>query len=375
MNKDLLDLTAEMYEAAALVTGPGWQSVYERLSQMLSAGPGSIHFFNKRNEVFEPFAHTYEPGFIDRFNKHYFPIHPARKKILSLKPGQNFIRSRDCPDEVYTTSDAYREFLKKYEIDFVFRRRLYDSPQSSIGVTFSRPRRLNPFGDKEIALFDSVSGHLMRALELFVQVRQASTGNRLAVDVLDNLPYGAVILSCAGKVIFSNPAARSYLAAEPFILDRNASLSLIEDHLNRKFRSLMNGVFDAAAKGGAPFNGSMHVKRRTLPALKISISPFVENVFGGHQRKYALLLISDLVADEEASRSLLRFNYQLTDAEIGLALLLAKGHSMKEIAKLLRITQNTARTHLKRIFGKTSTNRQSSLVRLILAGETRPPDL
>jgi len=184
-----------------------------------------------------------------------------------------------------------------------------------------------------------------------------------------------VILSCAGKVIFSNPAARSYLAAEPFILDRNASLSLIEDHLNRKFRSLVNGVFDAAAKGGAPFNGSMHVKRRTLPALKISISPFVENMFGGHQRKYALLLISDLVADEEASRSLLRFNYQLTDAEIGLALLLAKGHSMKEIAKLLRITQNTARTHLKRIFGKTSTNRQSSLVRLILAGETRPPDL
>jgi DNA-binding CsgD family transcriptional regulator len=36
------------------------------------------------------------------------------------------------------------------------------------------------------------------------------------------------------------------------------------------------------------------------------------------------------------------------------------------MAEELRVTQNTVRTHIKRIFEKTGTNRQAELVRVIL---------
>jgi DNA-binding CsgD family transcriptional regulator len=41
---------------------------------------------------------------------------------------------------------------------------------------------------------------------------------------------------------------------------------------------------------------------------------------------------------------------------------------MDEVATSLGITYNTARTHLKRIYKKTRTNRISSLIHLIITG-------
>ncbi|MGH7005731.1 MAG: helix-turn-helix transcriptional regulator, partial [Alphaproteobacteria bacterium] len=46
--------------------------------------------------------------------------------------------------------------------------------------------------------------------------------------------------------------------------------------------------------------------------------------------------------------------------------LLAKGECVEELAEKLRITPNTARTHIKRIFGKTGATRQVELVKLIM---------
>ena len=95
-------------------------------------------------------------------------------------------------------------------------------------------------------------------------------------------------------------------------------------------------MFLPLAENGMPFGGSMQVMRRSLPALRLSIGPFMEQAITADGREYALLVITDQAANEDASRSLLRSNYQLTDAEIRLSLLLAKGHSMNETAAATR---------------------------------------
>jgi DNA-binding CsgD family transcriptional regulator len=49
-----------------------------------------------------------------------------------------------------------------------------------------------------------------------------------------------------------------------------------------------------------------------------------------------------------------------------LADMLAAGKELKSAADHLKMSEQTARTHLKSIFQKTGTNRQTDLVRLIL---------
>lgn len=59
-------------------------------------------------------------------------------------------------------------------------------------------------------------------------------------------------------------------------------------------------------------------------------------------------------------------HYQLSKAELRLAIALLSGKTIKQAASLLHISDNTARSHLKAIFVKTNTHRQSELVQVLL---------
>ena len=63
---------------------------------------------------------------------------------------------------------------------------------------------------------------------------------------------------------------------------------------------------------------------------------------------------------------LLRATYGCTAREAALALTLAQGRTLAEAAGTLGISIHTARTHLKRVFRKTGTKRQTELLRLVL---------
>ena len=64
--------------------------------------------------------------------------------------------------------------------------------------------------------------------------------------------------------------------------------------------------------------------------------------------------------------AVLRSQHHCTTRESALAMALAQGSTLAEAAAALGISIHTARTHLKRVFRKTGTNRQAELVRLML---------
>jgi DNA-binding CsgD family transcriptional regulator len=67
--------------------------------------------------------------------------------------------------------------------------------------------------------------------------------------------------------------------------------------------------------------------------------------------------------------------YGLRPKEARLACELAAGRTVEEAADTLAITYETARTHLRRVFVKTETSRQSELVALLVRLSIRPsPD-
>jgi len=66
------------------------------------------------------------------------------------------------------------------------------------------------------------------------------------------------------------------------------------------------------------------------------------------------------------SIDLLRSHFGLTPAEARLALHLVTGETLRSAAAKLSISYQTARTHLKNIFKKTTTYRQTQLVIVIL---------
>ncbi len=94
---------------------------------------------------------------------------------------------------------------------------------------------------------------------------------------------------------------------------------------------------------------------RVIPGPGLDCWPHADN-------RTALLKLYDqdmgLAIDERALSTL----YGLTRGEAVLAARLALGKSIEEAADELFISPHTARTHLKRIFMKTDTHRQTELV-------------
>jgi DNA-binding CsgD family transcriptional regulator len=57
--------------------------------------------------------------------------------------------------------------------------------------------------------------------------------------------------------------------------------------------------------------------------------------------------------------------YELTHAEARVALASSLGKTVLETAKLLGLSPNTIKTHLRRVFAKTATARQAELARVV----------
>ncbi|MET0091629.1 MAG: helix-turn-helix transcriptional regulator [Candidatus Thiodiazotropha sp.] len=85
-------------------------------------------------------------------------------------------------------------------------------------------------------------------------------------------------------------------------------------------------------------------------------------------RRCALIFLSDGQPDIGLNSEIVSELYGLTESEARVEALLCQGLTMTEIAERLSISNNTIKTHLKSVFHKTHTRRQTELVNLINTG-------
>lgn len=85
-------------------------------------------------------------------------------------------------------------------------------------------------------------------------------------------------------------------------------------------------------------------------------------IFGGAN---AIIVVVDPEEKLVPPAEILQSHFKLTLVERRIAEQLAKGQALNEIADLLGITEETARTYLKSVFHKTDTHRQGELVSLL----------
>lgn len=78
------------------------------------------------------------------------------------------------------------------------------------------------------------------------------------------------------------------------------------------------------------------------------------------------IILRDQGTQTTVNPTFLRQLYGLTRAEARIVVELAKGKRLQEVADELSVSLNTVRNQLKQAFAKTSTNRQSDLVSLVL---------
>lgn len=363
----LVDLTARMFETAADPKGDGWGEVYETLSKLFYSGPGSLHVYHKRESAFRTLADTNTPGFIDEINRKYFDTLPHKAELLSLRPGEMLLRSQAMSDAEFERSDLYQTRWKEFGIFHSIHYCLFDDRETSAGVTFTRPISMGGFDEAEIKALAPAMRILQRAVRLHANVVGAAEKDRLKLNGLEGASQGVVIVSSDAKVQYANAAAERVLASRKGIeVQRTGTLACDVPADSEKLRALIKGAMDPASV--AISSGAMRVRKGDgSHEMSLRVGPLPMNVMNPfNPKRYAAVLIRPTPTPEDISAILLEI-YGLTATEATIASQLGVGSSLAEVCEKLEITENTARTHLKRVFAKTNTNRQSSLIRLILS--------
>lgn len=194
-------------------------------------------------------------------------------------------------------------------------------------------------------------------------------------DVLAALTYGLEMARCGAMLVGDGGHVHIANRAALAVLQKNDGISISRTgliaerpagtrHLQRMVQQAIN-----CPDGGEPAQSPFTLERK-LPAsvLLVRVVPGPElQCWQSAGKRSALVKVydpdPDLMIDEKSLISV----YGLTRGEANLALKLVQGKSIEVAANELCISAHTARTHLKRIFMKTDTHRQSELVLRILA--------
>ena len=191
----------------------------------------------------------------------------------------------------------------------------------------------------------------------------------LVAGALDLIRLGIVILRQKGKVKLMNRAARKIVESRDGLYLQQGVLTGRTVNDTKKIAQLVEETlslvdhFDPAKINPVRLGRPSHKADYALIAVPMELSG--ELNLG---RDAITLVIHDPETTPVPPIDLLIKTYQFTQAEARVASLLIQGRAVNEIVDELGVSRNTVATHLKKLYLKTDTQRQSDFTRLLLSG-------
>ena len=186
--------------------------------------------------------------------------------------------------------------------------------------------------------------------------------------VLDHFPIGVAVLHRDGRVLELNFQARRIFDQKDGLYYTKGELSAGRAEANNHLRQIIREV-SSGGEDGCCIHRTLKVsrlsERRPYELLLVGLRSRSSKVDG---RCEVGVFIRDPDHTHQPNTAVLRELFGLTAAEARFAHELLNCCTLEGAADSLRIGLSTARTHLKKIFAKTDTNRQVELVRLLLSG-------
>jgi DNA-binding CsgD family transcriptional regulator len=214
-------------------------------------------------------------------------------------------------------------------------------------------------------LLAMLAPHLRRALSLHRSLEENRIERSMLRQSVDTADLAIVSLGSDGETLHATRSAREILATADGLILRGKHLRAMVCGEQQQFCALLREA--SPGPGGVGREGAMLISRREPKRpLQVVVTPFCFLDGSPETQPSVLVFLCDPDAVPASRASILRKLYGLSPTECRLADHLAAGVELQSAAERLRLTVQTARFHLKAIFRKTETNRQTDLVRLIL---------
>ena len=305
----------------------------------------------------------------------YFPCDERFPRLFRLPDSQVFHLTDIFTEQEQRTSLTYNEGLPKVSARNGLNVRLDGPDGLHIIWALADPDDPLGWGSAQIALIQQLLPHIRQ----FVRVRRALTAAealRISLThLLDNAMTGVLYLDRRGTIVGANARGLGILRHGDGLVDRGGVLHARYPTDNAKLQQLIGRALPQW--GRTAVSGSMAMRLAPdRPPLTLHINPVNLRSDFGIQRVAALVLLVNPEQPAHIDPVQVAALLGLTRAESRVAVALARGQSVRDIAVTTYRTQASVRWHVRQIYAKLGISRQADLVRMVLttAGVPLPHD-
>ena len=359
----LIDLT---YESS--LNPSQWSIFLGALAEAAGATHAAIKIFDFRDLSNNLPAHFgYSPdalaGFDEYWGAHDIYFLHAQGKLHTgwVEQSQEFLS-----DETLLASPYYNEFSIRENIFHQCGAIITHEETRSAVLTILRGRHAGEFGNPQLSLLRALLPHVQRATEIHYRLAAATRQQSLLETLIDHLPVAIVFVNEKGKVLFANQSAKNLFREHESLWLDDGFLTCCSMQLRGRLQAaITRAARTLQARDSYPGDILRINRSGTGRPLAVTITPLPPRQGYLPHGTTAAVFISDPNRNGSTPEDLLRVLFDLTPAESRLAVALFRGCSLEEAGDALGVTRNTSATQLKSIFSKTSTRRQSDLMRLM----------
>ncbi len=379
------DTVSLIYEAG--LDPDKWPTALEALCEELNADKAQMLYLDPREHMisfacgygFDPYANNIGAS---RFRRYFADDPVAVYGITHLD--QVFSDRRVIDTEALHASGMHREIRRPADMEYLLTSFLTDGSNDWSGICFFRKEEQDPFDENDEAILVRYSTHLRRSTYLHKSVVGAAHFKTIQNAVLDHLNTGILVVDELHDIVLCNKSARTIIEDTGILKlyesrikchcpRENALLhQSIDEALSYRHGTLSDRRIAVRLTGVNPDKHILAVstqlqiqkmkeKSQNLPLSKAHYTARIPS------RKNVLVTFCDPDGFKSKPVKMLEQIFSLTPAEAALADCLADDCSLDEAAKTLGRSVGTARVQLQSVFEKTDTNRQSSLIRLIMS--------
>lgn len=251
----------------------------------------------------------------------------------------------------------YNEFFRLFGDDTgVSLGAVIETRDGFVGLGLHRALSAPGYAPEDRATLETALPHLRRLAETRARLRKADAAERDIRAVLHGQSSAILLVNAQGRVGFANLAAEGLLASRDGLESSSGTIRISHALADRLSRALASA---ATGKGG---DALLVVRPSGRPAYRLVVTP---HRGPGALPGQALVIIEDPEQADPGLAQNLRRLFGLSPAEADLAVRLAEGCSLPEIADMRAVQPSTVRSQMNAVLAKTGSRRQTELATLL----------
>lgn len=361
----ILDLAGRIYLAAH--EPERWVTIMEDLAAIVGARAGALAFVDPGRDLGFASVIGLPEDSPERYSNHYVQVDPLTPTLLFAKE-YDILHCEDVmPLSAFARNEYYEDMLEPSGVMDIASSpfRLEDS---KVGVlTFMRAKSSGQFDRGQLSQIAPLLPHVDQATRMFEQFAALHDLERATQAGFDAAHEAMVLSDAAGRVVRANPAA--YL-----LLDRCTGLGIRAGRLEVMSPgdgAILECALRIAAEVGSGRSAEevpiVRIEEPSGDVLRVRALPVSGGSWLGGVWLWQPTVLLDLSWEKQHRRLAPSVSAELSPRQIEVTELAIAGATIEDMARILGVSENTVRSHLKAIYRKLDV---SSRVELLEAATT-----